>query len=109
MTSRSKLLVSGQAVPNIDMVLATGYAVTGTVRDAAGKTLAQAWVIAQYDNGHAVGMQSDASGRSLLRLENGNWDLLLYPPTVECCYEPNLRRGITVGTADLALGDVTIP
>lgn len=107
-STAEELVVSGQALTSVDLSLATGFAVTGTVMSAAGAPLAEAWVIVHYANGHSSSTRTDSSGKFLFRLQSGTYELLFYPPTVPCCFEPNLRRAVTVG-ADLSIGDIRLP
>ena len=103
-TNRATIVnLSGAAVSGIDFQVATGFAVTGTVTNAFGAPVNQANVVVHVGNGggHVTSATTDTSGRYLVRLTSGSYELQLYPPGPCCGDIPSTRMTVAVSGQDL--------
>lgn len=85
--------VAGAPVRGIDMALAPGFLVSGTITDSTGAPLSRVGVVV-YVNGssHLTGTQSDTVGRYSVRVPNGSYEIVFYLGQGCCQSDQRLAR-----------------
>lgn len=89
----SILEVAGGPVNGIDMALAPGFLVSGTITDSTGAPLSRVGVVVYVNgNSHLTGTQSDTVGRYSVRVPNGSYEIVFYLGQGCCQSDQRLAR-----------------